>query len=349
MFDVVTIGSITRDNFLESDYQLSRWPDAPSGKAICLPFGEKIGVKRVYLTIGGNSANASVTFARQGFKTACFGKVGDDLSGDELKRRLGEEGVRHLFAVSKEKPTAYSVLLLRDGERTILSYHGASDTWQKTDIPWSQLKSQWWYLSLAGESDKFLKPLLAFAKENKIHVAFNPSGHHIAHKRKEILSSLKNLSFLVLNAGEAAELVGISFKKEKEVFKKLDKLTPGIVAVTDGSNGVTVSDGTYLYKAGIFKEKRIADRTGAGDSFGSGFVAGLMEKLQDYKIAELQKLKNKSAISNLQSVIKYSIRLATANATSVVEYVGATEGILTKAQFEKENRWRNLKIKISKL
>lgn len=339
MFDVVTIGSITRDNFLESDYPLSQWPDAPSGKAICLPFGEKIGVKNVYLTIGGNSANASVTFARQGFKTACFGKVGDDLSGDELKKRLGGEGVRHLFAVSKEKPTAYSVLLLRDGERTILSYHGASDTWQSSDIPWDQLKSRWWYLSLAGESDKFLKPLLAFAQENKIQVAFNPSGHHIAHKQKEILSSLKGLSFLVLNTGEAADLVGISFKKEKEVFKKLDRLTPGIVAVTDGSNGVVVSDGTHLYKAGIFREKKIADRTGAGDSFGSGFVAGLMKS---------EKRKAKSEKFSKEDIM-FAIRLASANATSVVERVGATEGILTKTEFETHSRWKRLKIKVVKL
>jgi len=34
MFDVITIGSITRDNFLESDYELANWPKAPSGKAM---------------------------------------------------------------------------------------------------------------------------------------------------------------------------------------------------------------------------------------------------------------------------------------------------------------------------
>lgn len=340
MYDVVTIGSVTRDNFLESDYEFANWPKAPSGKAIFLPFGEKLEVKSVHSTIGGNSANASVTFARQGFKkTACFGKVGDDLSGQEIKERLKGEKVALLFAVSKTKPTAYSVLLLKKGERTILGYHGASDTMTFKDIPWKSLKAKWWYLSLAGESDKLLRPLLAFAGKNKIKVAFNPSGHHIKHKRKEILLTLKDLAFLVLNKGEAADLVGMSFKNEKAVFKKLDKLTPGIVAVTDGKNGVTVSDGKNLYRAGIFKEKKLVDRTGAGDAFGSGFVAGLMQNA---------KRKAQSDTKFTPSDLRFAIRLASANATSVVEQIGATEGILTQAQF-RSARWENFKIKIEKL
>jgi len=192
IFDIVTIGSVTRDNFLESDYEIIKWLKAPSGEALILPFGEKLEVEKVYSTIGGNSANASITFARQGFKAACFGKIGNDLSGREIKERLRKEKVRPLFAVSKVKPTAYSVLLLKGGERTILGYHGASDMMTSGDIPWKSLKAKWWYLSLAGESDKFLKPLLLFARKNKIKVAFNPSGHHIRHKRKEILSVLKD-------------------------------------------------------------------------------------------------------------------------------------------------------------
>lgn len=335
MFDIITIGSITRDNFLEADYTIVKWPKAPSGQALILPFGEKLEIQKVHSTMGGNSANASVTFARQGFRTACFGKVGDDISGKEIQKNLQKEKVRPLLSFSKEKPTAYSVLLLEKGERTILGYHGASDTLSSKDIPWNKLKSYWWYLSLAGESDKFLKPLLSFAKKNRIKVAFNPSGHHIHHKRKEILSSLKDISFLVLNKGEAADLLGMPFRNEKEIFSALDKITPGIVAVTDGPNGVTVSDGEYMYKAGIFAEKKVVDRTGAGDAFGSGFVAGLM-------------LGEKNKIKSRKEAVVNAIRLASANATAGIEMLGATEGLLTK-KGSNDPRWKNLPVKISNL
>ena len=335
MFDVIAIGSAARDNFLKGKYQLVDSKESPSGKAYLLPYGEKLGVDYFYPTIGGNAANASVTFARYGFKTACVAKIGKDLASREFLAQLKKEGVKtKLIVQTDEKPTAYSVLLLsEEGERTILGYHGASDTFTLQDLSFKKLRAKWWYLSLAGESDEMYLPLLKFAKENKIKVAFNPSGHHLKHKRQEILDSLKDLSLLVLNTGEAAELVGIPFEKEREVFKKLDELTPGIVAVTDGPKGVTVSDGKNLYKAGIFKDQKVIDRTGAGDSFGSGFTAILVEA-KDYKNPE---------------VIKEAIRFASANATSVVEQIGATEGILTKDQFEKDERWKIFPVQVENL
>lgn len=331
--DIVTIGSITKDNFLEIDYEIIDWLKTPLKKAIVLPFGEKLEVKDIHSVLGGNSANASVTFSRLGFKTACFGKIGDDSAGQEIKKWLKEEGVDPVFAIAKNKKTAQSTLLLKDGERTILGYHGASNEWVENDISWRKLKAKWWYLSLAGSSSDFFVPLIKFAKEKGIRVAFNPSGYHIKHKRQEILDNLQNIDFLVLNEGEAAELVGISFEKEKEVFKKLDELMPGIVAVTDGPNGATVSDGKNVYKAGIFKEKSVADRTGAGDAFGSGFTAGLMEFGKDFNSVE---------------AIKYAIVLGSANATSVVESIGATAGIITKKDF-KSGRFEDLKIEVEKL
>ncbi len=338
MFDVITIGSATRDNFLRGKYELIDWPKAQSRKAIALPFGDKLGVDEVYMTIGGNAANASVTFARYGYNTAIAAKIGKDLPAQELIMRLKKERVNtKLIAQTDAKPTAYSVLLLdQTGERTILGYHGASDTFTMNDVRLTQLRSGWWYLSLAGESDAMFLPLLQFARENGIKVAFNPSGHHLNHKREEIFGALKDLAFLVLNGEEAAELVGIPFEKEKEVFKKLDELTPGIVAVTDGPNGVTVSDGQNIYKAGIFKEQAVVDRTGAGDSFGSGFTAVLAScAMRDTRYAP--------------EAIKEAIRFASANATSVVEHIGATDGILIKKEFETSDRWKNFEIIVQNL
>lgn len=115
---------------------------------------------------------------------------------------------------------------------------------------------------------------------------------------------------------------------------------PGILAVTSGKGGATISDGKYIYKAGIFRERKLVDRTGAGDAFGSGFVAGLIRQIRNPKFE----------IRNLSpEAVKYAIRLASANATSVVEKIGATEGILTKKEFDKDKRWRDLRIEVKRL
>ncbi len=341
MKDVIAIGSVTRDNFLDAnDLPLERYSKTPSGKAFMLPLGDKLDVGPAYPTIGGNSANASVTFVRQGLSAAVVGHVGNDENGEAIIRRLKKEGVATAMVTTDRKlPTSFSVLLLKSGERTILNYHGSSNNFSIADINFRGMKSTWWYLSLAGKSEKIYGKLLDFAWKNKIAVAFNPSGYHLEHGRSEILRSLEKISFLSLNEEEAAILTGIPFRREREVFKKLDDLTsPGILAVTNGAEGVTVSDGKFIYRAGTFKEKKLVDRTGAGDAFGSGFVAGLVKS--GVTFSNLHRISKEQVIE--------AIRTASANATSVVEHIGATEGILT-ARGLKESRWKNLKVKIEKL
>ncbi len=329
MFDVITIGSVTRDAFFEvPKFKMIPWKKTPSKKGFILPLGEKLEVDKIFFTLGGNSANAAVTFSQFGFNTACAGKVGNDAGGREIRRRLNEEDVdTSLLSKTNELATPYSVLLLKGGERTILSYHGASSLFDIKDLDLKQLKAKWWYLSLSGESTKHFGKFMVFARKNKIAVAVNPSGYHLKHRRGDILKHLKDISLLVLNEEEAAILTGVPFSKERLVFKKLDGLMPGVLAVTNGNKGATVSDGKFIYRSGIFKERRLADRTGAGDAFGSGFAVGLMRSGGD---------------------VKYAMRLATANAASVVEKVGATEGILSAAAF-KDPRWGKLAISVKKI
>ncbi|MFC1756720.1 carbohydrate kinase family protein [Patescibacteria group bacterium] len=95
-----------------------------------------------------------------------------------------------------------------------------------------------------------------------------------------------------------------------EIFKKLDELVDGIVVMTKGSDGVVVSDGKNMYSAGI-PESGMVDRTGAGDAFGSAFTAGYIET----------------------GDIVYAIQLGTANATSVLQQMGATNGLLKKGEW----------------
>jgi len=332
--DVVAIGSTTRDAFLKTDFKVVKYPNTPTGKAYLVPLGEKVGIKDVYFTLGGNAANVSVTFAREGYRTAVFTKVGSDVAGEEVRRRLKKEGVQTKFVSTCALPTAYSVLLLQNGERTILSYHGAINQFSLSGINWEELKARWWYVSLPGDSYKLLNKLLTAAEKFNVSVALNPGFKHLTEGRRELLKSLKRISFLAVNEGEAAKLTGISFKQGTAVFRKLDALTPGIVAVTSGERGVAVSDGRFIYKAGTFKEKEVLDRTGAGDAFSSGFVAGLLRKNETCKIKGVCDPFN----------IEYAIRLASANATSVVEHLGATEGVLNKRQFDGSPRFRNIKI-----
>lgn len=336
-YDVIAVGSTTYDSYLKIGFQTIDW-NTQTKKAFVVPLGEKFSVDYAFFTSGGNAANASVTFTNMGLKTAIFTRIGDDAAGHDIISKLRNKKIDTRFVAFSKKPTAHGTVLLGEGaakaERTILSYRGAINDFSLKDIKLSRLKAKWLYVSLPGDSYKLFDGLLLHARKKGIKVALNPSGKHLTEGREDLLRHLKDISVLILNEGEAATLVGIPFQKDREVFKKLDELMPGIAVVTDGPNGVKVADGTHIYEAGIFKEKEIVDRTGAGDAFGSGFVAALIAK-------------GESCIKNScdPEKIKYAIRFASANATSNVEYIGATEGTLSKHQFETDPRWKHFEIK----
>lgn len=329
MFDVITIGTATRDAFLKSrEFKIISTPEYASGEGLCLPAGAKIELEDIIFATGGGATNAAVTFSRQGYSTATICKIGNDVSGREVLSSLKSEGISTGFVIEDhDLKTGYSVLILSgSGERTVLVYRGASDDFKTVDINPTKLNTKWFYI--AGSLPiEILNVVLNQAQNIKAKVAMNPSRNQIELGLRGLGEVLKKIDVVIMNREEGAFLTGIDFKREEKIFSVLDEYIKGIVVLTDGPKGVLVSDGKNIYKAGIYKEKILADRTGAGDAFGSGFVAGLIK----------------------DNNIEYAIKLASANATSVVESIGAKEGILTQNKFESDSRWEKLKIEIRKL
>ncbi len=334
MFDVITIGTATRDLFVKSSaFKILTDARFATGKAECLNLGSKINIDDLIFATGGGATNTVVTFARQGFKTACLCRVGNDSGGLDIERELKKEKVGTGFIVKdKEHQTAYSVILSSaTGERTILVYRGASKYFEEKDAPLKKMKSKWFYIThLSHGSSKLFLPLLDHAQEKGIKVAINPGETQLKLSKEEWREALKKISVIILNREEAAEMTGIDYQNTREIFKEFDNLMDGVAVMTDGPKGVWVSDGKDIYKAGIYTEEKMVDRTGAGDAFGSGFVSGL-----------LKNSKEKEGFT--EEDIKNAIRLGSANATSIVEHISAKDKILTEKDFEDE-RWEKLEI-----
>ena len=351
MYDVITVGTATYDVFLKSslfrvvrDPHFNKSTGFPTGEAECFSLGSKLEIEEPHFSMGGGAVNSAVTFARQKFSTALLIRIGEDSTGEEILSSLKIEGVKVLDIKDKEVGTGYSTILLApSGERTVLVYRGASSLFKVKEINLEKLKAGCFYIVPGNIELPIIKKIIDEAKLQRALVAVNPSKSYLEMGLSKLRSLFSKVDLVMVNREEAAYLTGVDFGDDVGIFKKLDELVTGIAVMTDGSRGVLVSDGEKIYKAGIFKEKEIADRTGAGDAFGSGFVAGLLEKLKVNPLAYGEKLKVK------EDDIKYAIRLGSANATSNVELIGAIDGILTKKQFEEDERWRSLEISVSKL
>jgi sugar/nucleoside kinase (ribokinase family) len=206
-----------------------------------------------------------------------------------------------------------------------LVYRGAAEKILRNEAPIKKLSARWVYIVPGRIDFQTTQSVISAFKKKGAMIAMNPSKYYIENTEK-LKRILREVNVVILNREEASYLTGVDYGNTRKIFKKFDELIEGIAIMTDGRQGSWASDGRYIYRAGIFSEKKLVDRTGAGDAFGSGFVAGLMRKKD----------------------IHFALRLATANAASVVEHIGAQGGILRKNDL-KAKRWQYLDLDIEHL
>lgn len=321
-FDIITFGSATRDLFLRSkDFKMIDCADFVSGKALALGAGSKVYVEDLIFATGGGGTNCAATFALQGLKTAYAGLIGEDSGGEEILKELKDLKVSTDLAKRTNKAkTPYSIILSSGRERTILVYEGASHKLTKEDINWGKIKkTKWFYISgLSGDSAKIFESLVDFAAQYKIKLAVNPGKTQLTSDLEILKKCLNKINILIVNQEEASIITGVDFKDESALFKKFDELVPGIAVMSKGPEGVSVSDGKNIFRAGI-PNSGYVDRTGSGDAFGSGFTAAV---LQGQSIEE-------------------AIQLGTANATATVQKIGAKNGLLRKGEW---GEWEKVKV-----
>ena len=310
MYDIVSIGSATQDVCLSADnFHILESDDFSVGKGICLPFSSKVQIQNLVFASGGGGTNAAVTFARQGYRTACLGVIGQDANGSLILDELRRESVDgKYFQVHNEDSTADSVVLVsRGGERTILSYKGAGIHWDVSAIPWEQIRSKWLYVNSLGGHAEVLERIVAESKKHGTHLVTNPGSQEIELGLERLAPLWSRFDIVGMNQEEAAAIAGVPYHETDRIFRVMDDAIGGILIMTQGSRGVMVSDGTYRYSAGI-PNREVVDRTGAGDAFHSAFIAEFIRS----------------------GSIERSIQMGTANSTSVVARYGAKEGILHK-------------------
>lgn len=326
-FDVITFGSATRDLFLRSpDFKIIDCADFVSGRALAVGAGSKVYIDDLIFATGGGGTNCAATFALQGLKTSFVGLIGDDAGGREILKELDKFGISKRFVKTTQKAkTPYSIILSAGAERTILVYEGASHKLSGGDFDWGGLKkAKWFYLSgLSGDSAELFQPIINFAAEHKIKLAVNPGKTQLTSNLDILKKCLDKINILIVNQEEASIVTDVDFKNEEALFKKFDELVSGIAVMSKGPQGVAVSDGQNIWRAGI-PESEYLDRTGAGDAFGSGFVTTI--------------IKGQS--------IEEAIQLGTANATSCVQQIGAKNGLLKKEEWGK---WKKVKVEKTEL
>ena len=307
MARIVSLGSALQDIYLIDRDDLtptSIGEEAIFGKILV---GSKVDIDKLSYEVGGGGVNSAITFARNGHEVILMSNVAHDSAGNAILKVLDREGIDSSYVDFVErKTTGTSVVLLdtKSGERTILTYRGASEKFDNfNEVDLDLIQPDWLYVTtLRGDMETLLR-FFEKAKSMGIKIMFNP-GIKELNEKKKLIGLLSDVDVLLVNKSEAAEIVpGVLLT---ELLYHLNNYVETVI-ITDGAMGGIAGNREESYRFGIYEDTKVKDATGAGDAFGSGFLAHL---------------------ANGKS-FKSSLVFASANSTAVVSQIGANRGTLT--------------------
>lgn len=301
MYDCISIGDCVFDvNLFISDAGVE-------GGKLCLKYGEKIPVDKIFRSLGGNAANNVVGLSRLGFKTAIYTIFGDDQIGERIGQYLEAEKIdKSLVRVEPGTESRYSTIINFAGERTILAY----SVDRKYQLPSTFPETKWIYLSAVGSAyEEFFSQVVDHVKNKNIKLAFAPVAAQFQKSRETYQNILSASQIIFVNKEEAAKI--INGEEIKKLLFGIRDLGPKMVVITDGVNGSYVYDGDKYYFIKIF-DLPVVQRTGAGDAYASGFMGAMMKGLP----------------------IPKAMRWGAINSASVVSKEGTQTGLLTEPEIQ---------------
>lgn len=332
--DILAIGDTVVDAFIQLQVAETHVDEKTGQKTICMPFGDKVPFKESTEVAGvGNSANAAVSSARLGLRSALLTHVGNDVYGQKSIDSLTKDGVITDYIYKEEgKKTNYHYVLWYQDERTILinhelyTYHIPGDLMVDT-VP----TPSYIYLSSLGENS------LPFHMEVESYLTTHPEVKLIfqpgTFQMKFGTDALKNIyaktHIFFCNKEEAIRILQLDISSDytmQHLLLQLRTLGVRLPIITDGPKGSYTFDidMTHIEKIEINENTPVIhmpiypdpvpplERTGAGDAFASTCTAALIRGKD----------------------IRTGLIWGSINSMSVCQHIGAQKGLLTERDIQ---------------
>lgn len=311
-WDILTIGDTAVDAFIRLEEAEVRSNMNHDKLELCIAFGSKIPYESFTIVPGvGNSANASVSAKRLGLSSLIITNLGSDENGKLCMQLFKKEGVNTEYIKTQiGKNTSFHFVLWYGVERTILTKHNDMN-YSLPALP----KTKWVYLSSLGNApDSYYEKILEFLKNNPdIKLAFQPGSLQIKMGAIKLREFYKRAEIFICNKEEAQIILKNSHEGDfKKLLWGIKSLGPKLVSITDGIKGSYAYDGQTYWSVPIYPNEPY-ERTGAGDAYSSAIVSALA----------------------LGKSFEEALLWGPINSASVVSFIGAQKGLLTRKQIEK--------------
>ncbi len=293
--DLLGIGNAITDILVKVDYSFLEKLNLNVG-AMQLTDYETINntislFKDMKVSAGGSVANTISMVAKLGNRCAFIGRRKNDTHGKLFTESMSNSNI--LLPNSEveqgEASSTCLVMITPNGERTMLTYLGASTNLTEEDIDLSLIKKSKivyleGYLFDLPEAKKLFFGLADKQQDLGFEFALSLSDPFCVTRHKEDFLKLldKKVKIVFSNQEEIETLFSCSV--EKALLNSSDKILINISTL--GEKGAMVYSNGNLIKKNSFSVE-VKDTTGAGDSFAAGFLHGYVNNFPLDKCAEV--------------------------------------------------------------
>lgn len=313
--DFLAVGDLVVDDFIRLKDARVHCNLNDEQCEICMRWGDKIPFEFAQTVPAvGNAANASVAAARLGLSSALRAYVGADSHGQECIAQLMREHVdAALVEQQAGKKTNYHYVLWFESQRTILVKHEAF-TYALPALPDGPA---WLYLSSLGENSLPYHHMWSeqLKRWPQTKLAFQPGTYQMQFGTEALKDIYARATIVFCNKEEAQKILGMQEGSDMQaLLAGMQALGPKIVLITDDTRGAYCADSAgHRYHVPRYPDPRPPyEITGAGDAHASGTTAALALGLP----------------------LEEALLWGAANASAVLQKIGAQEGLLTREQLE---------------
>ena len=276
--------------------------------------GELVAADDLVLNIGGCASNAAMDLARLGVRSAICGRVGEDPFGRFVAETLDGQGVdvRGLIVDPHRNTSQTLIINVRGQDRRFVHSFGANKALSPADLdamldPMPRILYVGGYLILPGLEPEALaerfRRVRAAGGLTVLDVACPGPADYI----RQLEPILPHTDAFLPNTDEAALILGESDPvRQARAFHELGARR---VVITSGDEGSVSISQEVQVRLGVYPVTYV-DGTGSGDAFDAGYIAGLLDGLDEVAC----------------------LKLASAIGASCVRAVGTTAGVFTRKE-----------------
>ena len=240
--------------------------------------GEEAIVSDMTLCLGGGAALTAAGAGKLGMRTALYASSGDDPFGKSLRELLEHVGVDcSLMDYTPGTRTGITISLTDAADRRFLTYRGSGGNFSPDRLP-PEYARRARHIHLTGyssETHSVYMEMIRHLREEDHTLTFSldPGWDATGNWSERIFEIAAELDVLFCNETEVLHYTGeISVE---QAAQKLAAHSGNIAVVKCGGRGALACQGKEVAFVPA-KEVRVVDTTGAGDSFNSGFLYGML-------------------------------------------------------------------------